>query len=120
MGGMSSAASWSYTAKATLWTLSGQSDWDGSRAFAAPVIILCDYKSDSERLTDDKGAEFISALRLFTEHSTAKRGDFVAIGDHTAKANPTDVPDAAQVRLVRRSADTLERKADDYELVTAP
>jgi hypothetical protein len=115
---MSSTASWSYTAKATIWPLSGRDDWDGGQSFAAPVVIDCDYGSNSERLTDAKGDEFVSRLRIFTEYSGAKQGDRIAIGDHEAVTNPLTLADAAEVRLVRRYADTLERKADDFEVIT--
>jgi hypothetical protein len=115
---MSSAASWSYTAKATLWPLSSRNDWDGGQGFGAPILIDCDYAGTSERLTDAKGEEFVSRLRIFTEHSGAKQGDRIALGSHTGVTDPLTFDDAAEVRLVRRYADTFERKADDFEVVT--
>lgn len=43
-------------------------------------------------------------------------GDRVLIGEH---ANPSPVAAGAwEVRAVKRSADTFDRIADDYELVT--
>lgn len=115
---MSSDASWSYTAKATLWPLTGRNDWDGSQSFGAPVLLDCDYSGDGERITDDRGVEFTSRLRIFTEYALAGQGDRIAIGDHTSELDPLSVQDAAEVRLVRRYADTLERKTDDYEVCT--
>lgn len=115
---MSSAANWSYTAKATLWPLSDRDDWDGGQSFGAPVVIDCDYASSSERLTDGKGVEFVSRMRVFTEHAAAKQGDYIAIGDHSSSIDPLTVVGAAEVRLVLRYADTLDRLADDYEVVS--
>ena len=40
----------------------------------------------------------------------------VALGDQSSSATPTSA--ARRVRLVKRDADTFERKADDFALVT--
>lgn len=115
---MSKAAKWSLQSKATVWSLTGRNDWDGGLSFAAPVLVNCDYRASGERLTDAKGVEFISRLRIFTEFASAKQGDYIAIGDHSASILPIGVSDAAEVRLVRRFSDTFDRLADDFEIVT--
>lgn len=115
---MSRAAKWSHLSKATIWPLSGRNDWDGGQTFGAPALIDCDYRSSDERLTDAKGVEFMSRLRIFTEYQSAKQGDYIAIGDHAATANPIGIADVAEVRLVRRFSDTFDRLADDFEIVT--
>ena len=44
---MSSAASWSYTATATLWKKSGPPDEYGKQAWLPPIQIMCDYGGDA-------------------------------------------------------------------------
>lgn len=41
---MSSAASWSYTAKATIWRNLGVDEYGDSLGFSPPEVILCDYE----------------------------------------------------------------------------
>lgn len=112
---MSAAARWSYTAKATVWPAMPRDDWDGSAAFGAPVVIDCDYSSEAKVMRDAKGEEFVSALSIFTEYA-GKAGDMTALGDHSASATP--VATARAVRLVKQFADTFDRTADDFTLVT--
>lgn len=112
---MSSAASWSYTAEATHWPLQGRSDWSGARTFGAPVVFPCDYKASSERRTDARGQEFVARQTIYTERASIEPGDMVLIGAHTG-ADPV-AAGAQEVRLVTRNADTLERLADDFEVV---
>lgn len=115
---MSSAARWSYTAKATIWpALPRSSEWDGGTTFAAPVVIDCDYSSEAKLMRDAKGQEFLSVLTVYTEHASGKADDMLALGDHSASSSPT--ADARPVRVVKRDSDTFERKADDFTLVTA-
>lgn len=114
---MSSLAAWSYIAEATIWPAQVRvSDWDGSAVFGAPVRIDCDYSSEAKLMRDAAGEEFTAALTVYTEHAAAKPGDMVALGDHTSSPTPTS--EARRVRLVKRDADTFERKADDFALVT--
>jgi hypothetical protein len=113
---MSSIARWSYTAKATIWPAAPRNDWDGSAGFGAPVVIDCDYSSEAKVMRDDKGSEFTSRLTVFTEYAAGAAGDMLALGDHGG--SPLPAADARPVRLVRSDADTFERKADDFALVT--
>lgn len=113
---MSSLASWSYTATATIWRATGRDDKTGKYTFAKPEQIKCDYSAKSERKTDEKGVEFVSRMSLYTEYAAAKLGDYVLIGISTA-ADPIAVK-ASLVRSVVRNADTFNREADDYEIIT--
>lgn len=113
---MSSAASWSYTAKATHWSLTGRDDWTGANTFGAPVVFDCDYSAESARMVDAKGVEFVSRQIIYTERSSIAAGDWVLIGEST-EVNPVHAG-ATEVRLVVRFADTLDRVADDYKVVT--
>jgi hypothetical protein len=114
---MSAAANWSYNAKATVWPAMPRDDWDGSAAFGAPVVIDCDYKSEAKLMRDAKGEEFVSALTVFTEYAAGKPGDMLALGDCSSSTLP--VAAARAVRVVGRDADTFERLADDFTLVTS-
>lgn len=114
---MSAAASWSYTARATLWALQSRDGWTGAAQFASPVTFRCDYKSEAKRMTDPAGAEFVTRHMLYTERSDIRRGDFVLIGTSTAP-DPTTVQGAEEVRSVTRFADTFDRKADDFMVAT--
>lgn len=113
---MSSLASWSYTATATIWRVTGRDDKTGKNVYATPEVIACDYGAKSERKTDDKGVEFISRMSIYTEYAAAKLGDYIKIGE-----DGTPDPVAAGASLVRsvvRYADTFYREADDYEIIT--
>lgn len=114
---MSSAASWSYTAKLTIWPKIGNtSGWDGGPQFGVPVLVMGDYKFSAKSMQGPDGTTFVSTYMVYTEFATAKRGDRVAIGDKTAQMEPSS--DSAEIKMVSRFGDTLERKADDFVLVT--
>lgn len=113
---MSAAASWSYTATATVWPLQGRDDWSGARSFGAPVSFDCDYSAKAERATDAMGVEFVTRQVIYTERTDIKPGDMVLIGEHTG-ADPV-AAGAHEVRGVQRDADTFGRLADDFVLMT--
>lgn len=113
---MSSAASWSYTATATLWPFLGKDDWTHVEQFGPPVQFLCDYSAKAERRTDGKGVEFVTRQLIYTERAGIKQQDRVLIGV-SSQASPI-AAGALEVRAINRNADTLERLADDYEIAT--
>ncbi len=53
---------------------------------------------------------------LYTEYAVVKQGDYVLIGE-SAEADPI-AAGAAEVRTVVRDADTFDRIADDYRILT--
>lgn len=119
---MSAAASWSYTAKATHWALLGRDDWSGQLTFAPPVVFDCDYKAEAVRSADagglspGRGIELALRQVIYTERSTVKQGDYVLIGE---SADPSPITaGAAEVRTVARDADTFDREADDFRILT--
>lgn len=81
------------------------------------MLIDVSYAVTIERMKAASGNEFVSKMKFWTEYNAAKNGDFVAVGDFTAMANPLDAG-AAEIRLVLRDQDVLENIADDYTLVT--
>lgn len=113
---MSAAAAWSYTATATVWPLLGRDDWTGALSFGAPETFGCDYAAEAKRMTDDKGVEFVSQQTIWTERADIKQGDRVLIGA-SAAVDPV-AAGAVEVRAVKRSADTFDRKADDFTVMT--
>lgn len=113
---MSSAAAWSYTAKATVWRVVSRDDWDGGVLYALPVVIACDYGAKAEQRTDSAGREFTSRQMVYTEFAAAKPGDYVLIGV-SSEPDPL-VAGAMEIRSVTRHGDTFERLADDYELAS--
>lgn len=114
---MSAVANWSYTATATHWPRTARDGWRGGASFGAPVAFLCDYSSEARTERDGTGQEFTTRHTFWTERATIKRGDFLLIGTSTA-TDPTVVQGAEEVRSVKRSADTFERRADDYTVMT--
>lgn len=119
---MSAAANWAYTAKATHWAVQGRNDWSGLVTYAAPVPFDCDYKSEAVRSADAGGTSPATGVELalrqviYTEYSAVKQGDFVLIGE-SAVADPV-AAGAAEVRTVVRDADTFDRVADDFKILT--
>lgn len=113
---MSSAASWSYTAAATLWPLLSRDDWTGVVTYGQPEVIACDYSAEAMRMTDAKGEEFVSRQQIFTERAGVEPGDMILIGV-SVDPNPLTAG-AAEVRAVTRWGDTLDRQADDFRVST--
>jgi len=113
---MSSAASWSYTARATLWPWLGRDDWSRVETFGPPQAFDCDYTAESKRMTDAKGVEFTTRQMIYTERADIKQGDRVLIGE-SAEASPITAG-ALEVRVVTRYGDTFDRAADDFLVVT--
>jgi len=112
---MSASAAWSYTSRATHWALTGVDDWTGAKTYSAPDVFACDYSAESTRMTDGKGVEFTTRQILYTERSTVKQGDMVAIGEF---AGSPQAAGAFEVRLVLRYADTFDQLADDFKVAT--
>lgn len=113
---MSAAASWSYTAKATWWSLLSRDPGSRAPVYGPPVLIDCDYGSKSTPMVDGAGDPVAVNQVIYTERSDIKYDDMLLIGI-SAVADPVAAGGRA-VRAKARSADTFERKADDYEYGT--
>lgn len=114
---MSAAASWSYTATATLWPWLSRDDWTGKETFGPPELVDCDYSAKAERRTDGRGVEFVTRQLIYTERADIKQQDRILIGDHSGMLEPL-AAGALEVRLVQRQADVFDRVADDWEVST--
>lgn len=116
---MSATASWSYTAKATIWRKqNGGTDEYGDpiNGYAAPEVIMVDYEGGLSKRIGSLGAEIVVKNTVWTEYEHAAAGDYLLIGVST-EADPV-VAGADEVRQVIRYADTFERLADDFAIVT--
>ena len=118
---MSSVANWSYTATATIWRRirdADGSDTDGGGqpyGWEAPIAILCDYQGGLSSKIGDIGWEIVVKNTIWTEYATAREGDYILIGASSAVAPPDE---ADEIRQIVQFADTFERLADDFALIT--
>ncbi|HAK3593335.1 TPA: hypothetical protein H1895_003774 [Salmonella enterica] len=116
---MSATANWSYTAKATIWRkqTGGKDEYgDPISGYATPEVIMVDYEGDLSKRIASIGEEIIVKNTVWTEYALAAAGDYLLIGAST-EADPV-VAGADEVRQVIRYADTFERLADDYAILT--
>ena len=114
---MSSAASWSYTATATIWRkLVGNDEYGDPLGYQAPEQILCDYEGGLSKKLASLGAEIVVKNTVWTEFALAAAGDYLLIGLST-DADPV-AAGADEVRQVVRYADTFESLVDDYAILT--
>lgn len=114
---MSSVASWSYTATATIWRkLPGMTEQGDPLGYAEPEQILCDYEGGLSKRIGSLGSEIVVKNTVWTEFALADAGDYLLIGVST-EPDPV-VAGADEVRQVIRYADTFYRTADDYAIIT--
>ncbi|MCU2452466.1 hypothetical protein N8Q50_02625 [Enterobacter hormaechei subsp. hoffmannii] len=114
---MSSVASWSYTATATIWRkLEGNDEYGDPLGYAEPEQILCDYEGGLSKKLASLGAEIVVKNTIWTEYALADTGDYILIG---ASSNPDPIAAGAdEVMQAIRYADTFERLVDDYAILT--
>lgn len=113
---MSSLASWSYTAQATIWKSLGTNEYGDSLGWSEPLVIDCDYQGGLSKRLGDIGGEKVVKNTVWTEYALADTGDYLLIGVST---NPDPIAAGAdEVMQAIRYADTFERTADDYAIIT--
>ncbi|HGD3628530.1 TPA: hypothetical protein ACI4GM_004472 [Enterobacter hormaechei] len=120
---MSATANWSYTAKATVWLNLGKDEYGDPLGYSAPLVIDCDYQGGmSEKIAGvsaslgNLGSEVVVKNTLWTEYADAQTGDFIFIGE-SVESDPL-VAGADKILQVIRYADTFNRTADDYALLS--
>lgn len=120
---MSTTANWSYTAKATVWRNLGKDEYGDPLGYSAPLVIDCDYQGGmSEKIAGvsaslgNLGSEVVVKNTLWTEYADAQTGDFIFIGE-SVESDPL-VAGADKILQVIRYADTFNRTADDYALLS--
>ncbi len=114
---MSSVASWSYTATATIWRkLEGNDEYGDPLGYAEPEQILCDYEGGLSKRIGSLGSEIVVKNTVWSEFALADAGDYLLIGV-SSEPDPV-VAGADEVRQVIRYADTFYRTADDWAIIT--
>ncbi|MDL4067382.1 hypothetical protein KC310_06375 [Enterobacter hormaechei subsp. xiangfangensis] len=114
---MSSISSWSYTATATIWRkLEGNDEYGDPLGYAPPEQIMVDYEGGLSKRIGSIGSEVVVKNTVWTEFALAAAGDYLLIGV-SKEADPV-AAGADEVRQVIRYADTFERLADDYAILT--
>ncbi|WP_017346116.1 hypothetical protein [Pantoea sp. A4] len=113
---MSSLANWSYTAQATIWRNLGPNEYGDPQGFAAPEIIACDYEGGLSKRLGAIGSEKVVKNTIWTEYALADTGDYILFGAST-ELDPI-AAGADEVMQAIRYADTFERLADDYAILT--
>jgi len=113
---MSSLASWSYTAQATIWKPLGNNEYGDSFGWSEPMVIACDYQGGLSKRLGAIGSEKVVKNTIWTEYALADTGDYILIG---ASNNPDPIDAGAdEVMQAIRYADTFERLNDDYAILT--
>jgi len=119
---MSAAANWSYTAPCTVWKRlfgdDGKSinEYGEPLGFAAPLQIMADYQGGLSKKIADIGSETVVKNTIWSEYALADTGDYILIG---TSDNPDPVAAGAdEVMQVICYADTFDRTADDYAILT--
>lgn len=77
---------------------------------------MCDYGGGLSAKIGSIGTEIVVKNTFWTEYSEASKGDFLLIGTST-EPDPI-VAGADEVMQVIQYADTFERIADDFALLT--
>jgi len=113
---MSSLASWSYTAQATIWKPLGLNEYGDSLGWSEPLVIACDYQGGLSKRLGAVGGEQVVKNTIWTEYALADTGDYILIGVST-ELNPINAG-ADEVMQAIRYADTFERSADDFAILT--
>lgn len=113
---MSSTANWSYTAPCTIWRNLSIDEYGDSLGWSAPEIIMCDYQGGLSARIGSIGTETVVKNTFWSEYSEARKGDYLLIGE-SSEADPM-AAGADEVMQVIRYADTFERTADDFAILT--
>ena len=113
---MSSLANWSYTAQATIWKPLGNNEYGDSLGWSEPLVIACDYEGGLSKRLGDIGGEKVVKNTIWSEYALADTGDYILIGVST-ELDPITAG-ADEVMQSIRYADTFERSADDFAILT--
>lgn len=77
---------------------------------------MCDYGGGLSARIGSIGTEIVVKNTFWSEFSEAKKGDYLLIGE-SSEADPI-ATGADEVMQVIRYADTFERTADDFAILT--
>lgn len=113
---ISAVANWSYTATATVWKTLGYSESGDNLGYSEPVAILCDYEGGLSKRIGSIGAEIVAKNTIWSEYADATTGDYILIGT-SVDTDPLNAG-ADEIMQVIRYADTFDRIADDFAIIT--
>lgn len=113
---MSATGNWPATAIATYWKSLGIDEGGDSLGFAEPVQVMCDYGGDVTAQLAALGISIVVKMTFWTEFPSAAKGDYMMIGASTT-SDPLEAG-ADEVMHAIRWADTFDRIADDYAIIT--
>jgi hypothetical protein len=113
---LSSLANWSYTAQATIWKPLGNNEYGDSLGWSEPLVIACDYQGGLSKRLGAIGGEKVVKNTIWTEYALAKTGDYILIGAST-ELDPI-AAGADEIMQSIQYADTFERTADDWAIIT--
>ena len=114
---MTTTADWSYTAACTIWRrYQDRNEYGDTIGYAAPETIMCDYQGGLSKRLGDIGSERVVKNTFWTEYEQAKTGDYILIGESLA-VDPIKAG-ADEIMQVVRYADTFDRTAEDYAIIT--
>ena len=86
---MNNAARLVMTDTATVWDVEGTGDFGGVN-YSPAYLVECNYTEGGKLNRDDRGEEFVPMATFRTFDSRPKKGSVIAIGDHTATADPSE------------------------------
>lgn len=102
-----------YTQDITYWAPAGDNRY-GDDTFAAPVKLRGRWEDRQEQVYLASGEESVSKAIVFISAEVDEEG-YIAIGDHTAQADPTAVAGAQQIRatasIPSMRSNEIERRA---------
>ena len=113
---MSDISRWSYTAPCTIWSSLGVNEYGDHLGFSAPKTIMAEYQGGLSAKIGDIGTEQVVKNTFWSEYASAEKGDYILIGE-SAESDPVTAG-ADEVMQVIRYADTFDRLADDYAILT--
>lgn len=74
----------------TIWPETGRSSSYNDKEYGAPFTVRCNFSTKRQTQVDSNGDEFIPKFTFYVTASVGQinRGDLVALGDHSAEAQP--------------------------------
>ncbi|MBD2779212.1 hypothetical protein ID854_19575 [Xenorhabdus sp. M] len=109
---MSRVANWAYTVPCTFWKRLGDDEYGKPLGYGEPKVIMCDYQGGL--VQQDYWGGCRAGGKIPSGQSL--RRHLWVIGE---SSNPDPiVAGADEIKHIVRYADTFERLADDYALVT--
>lgn len=92
-----------YKQPVTYWAPGVPDGWGGT-TYGAPMLFMCRWQEVSERFIDSAGVEVVSRAKVWSKVDV-ETGGYLALGDHTSRADPTSVDGAFIIRMFRKIPD---------------